>query len=83
MQLSKPQAAQKHQQEKEKFQALAIKVIRWRLGLHDKKDKISSSEWVLYKKYQLSAIDKHTDVKQLKQRLSQTFEEITKKGGFC
>lgn len=79
-------AALKVQKAKEKIFKLIVKIISWESGslgspVVQSINKISSGEWILYKKHRLSvfaAIDKE----KAKKELAETFNSIKTHGGF-
>ncbi len=80
----KQRTVQKNKELREASYHLAIKIIRWRTGIHEKKDKITPTEWKKYKIHMTASIpeDKLEILKQTKLKIKETEEAISKRGGF-
>lgn len=77
--------AQKNQQLREASYHLVVKIIRWRSGTAVSDSKITSQEWMEYKKHLLSSVEKdETDkLKEINSKLKETQQAITDHGGFA
>lgn len=71
---------------REKIYQLVVKIISWETGADDSTaiqsaNKISGQEWTDYKNHLIN-ISKSDSLEQIQGKLSQTFKDIKKHGGF-
>lgn len=77
--------AQKNQQLREASFSLVVKIIKWRSGTAISDSKVTSKEWLKYKKHLLSSIEKEekNKVKELQLKLKETQQAIERHNGFA